>query len=48
MVRSPDGESRGFVLGDLTVQRAAAAVLEKYYVEFPIFNPYLVCKARII
>ncbi len=41
MVRSPDGESRSYSLGSLTVQRAAAWVLQKYYTDFPIFNPYL-------
>ena len=41
MVRSPDGESRGFALGAMSVQMAAAAVLDKYYTEFPVHNPYL-------
>ena len=41
MVRSPDGESRSFAIGDLTIQRASVWVLEKYYTQFPIFNPYL-------
>ena len=41
VVRSPDGQSATFPLGNLSVQRAAAHVLEKYYVEFPVYNPYL-------
>ncbi len=41
VVRSPDGESRAYSVGALTVQRAAAWVLERYYVDFPIYNPYL-------
>lgn len=28
-------------MGQLSVQRAAASVLEKYYQDFPIYNPYL-------
>ena len=48
MVRSPDGESRAFALGAMSVQMAAAAVLDKYYTEFPIHNPYLDrCMSRI-
>ena len=41
VVRSPDGESRGFSAGPMSVQRAAAWVLDKYYTEFPVYNPYL-------
>ena len=41
VVRSPDGESRGFPIGDMSVQDAASVVLERYYTEFPIYNPYL-------
>ena len=41
VVRSPDGQSQSYTLGDLSIQRAAAHVLEKYYVDFPIYNPYL-------
>ena len=28
-------------MGQLSIQRAAATVLEKYLVDFPIYNPYL-------
>ncbi|KAL6252272.1 hypothetical protein P5V15_003010 [Pogonomyrmex californicus] len=41
VVRSPDGESRAYAIGQLSIQRAAVWVLEKYYTEFPIYNPYL-------
>ncbi|XP_074030897.1 strabismus domain-containing protein Vang [Leptinotarsa decemlineata] len=41
IVRSPDGASCAFAIGQLSIQRAAVWVLEKYYTEFPIYNPYL-------
>ncbi|KAH1021366.1 hypothetical protein HUJ04_010889 [Dendroctonus ponderosae] len=41
IVRSPDGASRAYGIGQLSIQRAAVWVLEKYYTEFPIDNPYL-------
>ncbi|XP_059607483.1 vang-like protein 2 [Phlebotomus argentipes] len=41
VVRSPDGESRSYTIGQLSIQRAAVWVLQKYYTEFTIFNPYL-------
>ncbi|XP_064072252.1 vang-like protein 1 isoform X2 [Vanessa tameamea] len=41
IVRSPDGESRSYSIGQLSIQRAAVWVLQKYYTEFPIYNPYL-------
>uniref|UniRef100_A0A1B6E0L4 Vang-like protein n=1 Tax=Clastoptera arizonana TaxID=38151 RepID=A0A1B6E0L4_9HEMI len=41
VVRSPDGESRAYPIGQLSIQRAAVWVLERYYTEFPIYNPYL-------
>ena len=41
IVRSPDGQSRTYSIGQLSIQRAAAWVLEKYYTDFSIFNPYL-------
>ncbi|KAK3861283.1 hypothetical protein Pcinc_032715 [Petrolisthes cinctipes] len=41
VLRSPDGESRWYNMGQLSVQRAAASVLEKYYQDFTIYNPYL-------
>ncbi|XP_064469523.1 vang-like protein 2 [Ornithodoros turicata] len=41
IVRSPDGHSRGYVLGQLSIQRASVWILERYYRDFPIYNPYL-------
>ncbi|KAK3107775.1 hypothetical protein FSP39_021993 [Pinctada imbricata] len=41
VVRSPDGESKIYNIGTLSIQRAAAWVLEQYYKDFPVFNPYL-------
>lgn len=41
MVRSPDGESRSYAIGQLSIQRAAVWILERYYTEFSIYNPYL-------
>lgn len=41
IVRSPDGESKAYSIGQLSIQRAAVWVLEKYYTDFPIYNPYL-------
>ncbi|KAH8253767.1 hypothetical protein KR032_006827 [Drosophila birchii] len=41
IIRSPDGVSRSYMLGQLSIQRAAVWVLQHYYVDFPIFNPYL-------
>ena len=41
MVRSPDGELKGFPIGRISVQQAAATVLDQYYTTFPIYNPYL-------
>ena len=41
VVRSPDGESKSYAIGQLSIQRAAVWILEKYYTDFPIYNPYL-------
>ncbi|KAJ8686390.1 hypothetical protein QAD02_022184 [Eretmocerus hayati] len=41
ITRSPDGASQSFAVGQLSIQRAAILVLEKYYTEFSIYNPYL-------
>ena len=41
VVRSPDGESRTYTLGHLSIQRAAVWVLEQYYKDFHVYNPYL-------
>ncbi|XP_014789924.1 vang-like protein 2-B [Octopus bimaculoides] len=41
VVRSPDGLSQNYNIGILSIQRAAVSVLENYYKDFPVFNPYL-------
>ncbi|XP_060524999.1 vang-like protein 2-B [Cylas formicarius] len=41
IVRSPDGASKAYGIGQLSIQRAAVWVLQKYYTEFPVYNPYL-------
>ncbi|GFS64194.1 vang-like protein 1 [Trichonephila inaurata madagascariensis] len=41
VVRSPDGESHCYTIGQLSIQRAAALILEFYYRDFSIYNPYL-------
>lgn len=41
VVRSPDGESRCYNVGQLSIQRAAVWILERYYQDFSIYNPYL-------
>lgn len=50
VTRSPDGESRSYPVGQLSIQRTAVMVLQRYYTEFSIYNPYLerlpVSKAR--
>lgn len=41
IIRSPDGESRTYDIGQLSVQRAAMRCLEYYYRDFSVYNPYL-------
>lgn len=41
VVRSPDGESHSFNIGQLSIQRAAVFVLEHYYQNFTVYNPFL-------
>ena len=41
VVRNPDGESQSFPIGKLSIQRAAAHILELYYAQFSINNSYL-------
>ncbi|XP_013772851.1 vang-like protein 2 [Limulus polyphemus] len=41
VVRSSDGESHCYSMGQLSIQRAAVWVLEHYYRDFSIYNPYL-------
>jgi vang-like len=41
MVRSPDGEQCEYTLGEMSIQRAAAWLLEQYYKDFGVYNPWL-------
>jgi vang-like len=41
MVRSPDGETRHYTCGQLSIQRMAVWCLEQYYKEYHVYNPYL-------
>ncbi|XP_038066207.1 vang-like protein 2-B [Patiria miniata] len=41
VVRSPDGASKYYTVGMLSIQRCAAWILENYYRDFTIFNPHL-------
>ena len=41
VIRSPDGVSKSYSIGSFSIQRTAVWVLEKYYTEFPIYNPHL-------
>lgn len=41
VVRSPDGECQCYTVGQLSIQRLAVWVLEQYYKDFPVYNPYL-------
>ena len=41
VVRSPDGYSQCYNLGTISIQRASVWILEKYYQDFPIYNPHL-------
>jgi hypothetical protein len=39
--RSPDGEQRTYSLGRMSVQRASLWLLEQYYRDFKVYNPWL-------
>lgn len=41
VIRSPDGESRNYSVGQLSIQRTSVYILQKYYSDFVIYNPYL-------
>lgn len=41
IVRSPDGESREYNIGTMSIQKAAVWILEQYYRDFKVFNPWL-------
>ncbi|XP_034032186.1 vang-like protein 1 isoform X1 [Thalassophryne amazonica] len=46
VTRSTDGETRHYNLGQLSIQRAALAVLEHYYSDFSIHNPALLSASK--
>ncbi|XP_056287668.1 vang-like protein 1 [Pseudoliparis swirei] len=46
VARSTDGETRHYNLGRLSIQRAALAVLERYYCDFPVHNPALLSASK--
>jgi vang-like len=39
--RSPDGDSKSYNVGQLSIQRLAVWCLEQYYRDFHVYNPYL-------
>lgn len=41
IVRSPDGETSEYTIGKMSIQRAAVYLLEQYYKDFGVFNPWL-------
>ena len=41
VVRNTDGESKFYSVGHMSLQHCAAWVVEKYYKDFPVYNPYL-------
>lgn len=41
VTRSPDGDSRNYNCGQLSIQRAAVWILEQYYRDFQVYNQYL-------
>ncbi|KAM4559982.1 vang-like protein 1 isoform 1-T1 [Odontesthes bonariensis] len=46
VTRSTDGEMRHYNLGQLSIQRAALAIIEHYYCDFPIHNPALLSASK--
>jgi len=42
VIRTTDGERRFYNVGDLSIQRCSVWVLERYYCDFPVYNPALV------
>ena len=41
IVRSPDGEQSEYLIGKMSIQRAAIWLLEQYYKDFIAYNPWL-------
>ncbi|KAJ8013142.1 hypothetical protein DPEC_G00050220 [Dallia pectoralis] len=46
VIRSTDGETRHYNLGQLSIQRAALSLLEFYYRDFPLHNPALLSASK--
>ena len=41
VVRTTDGFHKFYNLGDVSIQSAAAEILQNYYLDFPLYNPAL-------
>ena len=41
IVRSPDGEESEYSIGKMSIQKAALFLLEQYYKDFNIYNPWI-------
>ncbi|XP_076004933.1 vang-like protein 1 isoform X3 [Genypterus blacodes] len=46
VMRSTDGETRHYNLGQLSIQRAALSIIEHYYCDFPVHNPALLSASK--
>ncbi|XP_076839635.1 vang-like protein 1 [Brachyhypopomus gauderio] len=46
VTRSTDGQTRHYSLGQLSIQRAAVAILENYYRDFPVHNAALLTASK--
>ncbi|XP_056145431.1 vang-like protein 1 [Lampris incognitus] len=46
VIRSTDGETRHYNVGQLSIQRAALSILEFYYRDFPLHNPALLSASK--
>ena len=41
VMRSPDGEQREYELGDMSIECAALFILNRYYMDFKAYNPWM-------
>ncbi|KAM4608390.1 vang-like protein 1 [Polymixia lowei] len=46
VIRSTDGETRHYHMGQLSIQKAALSILEFYYRDFPLHNPALLSASK--
>uniref|UniRef100_A0A3B4A402 Vang-like protein n=1 Tax=Periophthalmus magnuspinnatus TaxID=409849 RepID=A0A3B4A402_9GOBI len=46
VMRSTDGETHYYNIGQLSIQRAALSILEYYYRDFPVHNPALLTASK--